>query len=153
MKYMIRKLLPICCLFISAEVQAFNCTITTTPVIFGVYDVFATLPLDSTGSVTVNCKNPDRKPLPITVYISQGRAGSFSPRQMSSSLGDSLNYYLFLDPSRTVVWGDGTGGSSFVTAIVSRDIILNSIIYSRVPPGQNVSAGIYSDTLTATVNW
>lgn len=153
MKQMIRKLLPVCCLLISIEAQAFNCTITTTPVNFGVYDVFANLPLYSTGSVTVDCKNPDRKPLPITIYINQGSAGSFTPRQMLSSLGDRLNYYLFIDSSRTTIWGDGTGGSSVVTAIVSKDTVFNSIVYSSVPAGQNVSAGIYSDALTATVNW
>lgn len=154
MGYKIRNLLlAVSCLFISVESHAFNCTITTTPVNFGVYDVFATLPLDSTGSISVSCKNPDRKPLPITVTISQGNGGSFSPRQMLSSLGDRLNYYLFSDSSRTAIWGDGTGGSSVVTSLVSKDAIFDAIVYSRVPAGQNVSAGIYSDTLTATVNW
>ena len=154
MGYKIRNLLlTACCLFISVESHAFNCSIATTPVNFGVYDVFATLPLDSTGSITVSCNNPDKKPLPITVSINQGNGGRFTPRQMLSSLGDRLNYYLYTNSSRTAIWGDSTGGSSVVTAIVSKDAVFNSLVYGRVPAGQNVSVGIYSDTLTATVNW
>jgi spore coat protein U-like protein len=26
-------------------------------------------------------------------------------------------------------------------------------IYGRIPPGQNVSVGSYSDTITLTINW
>lgn len=148
-----RYLLPVFCVLVTANAHAFSCTISTTPVNFGTYDVFATVPVDSTGSVTVDCKNPEKKPLPVMVSINQGGAGSFTPRQMISPLGDRLAYYLFVDASRTRIWGDGTGGSATLTATVSKNTVLSSTVYGRLPAGQNVGAGIYTDILTATVIW
>ena len=153
MKRVIWYLLPMFCLLVSGEAYAFSCTISTTPVNFGTYDVFSGIPKDSTGTITVDCKNPEKKPLPVTVSINQGSSGSFNPRQMTSPLGDRLNYYLFIDSSRNSIWGDGTGGSSVFIATVSKNAILNSTVYGRVPAGQNISAGTYTDTLTATVIW
>jgi spore coat protein U-like protein len=152
-KNVLRNLLPIICLLFSAKAYAFSCTISTTPVNFGTYDVFSMVPRDSTGTITVDCKNPEKKPLPVTVSINQGSSGSFNPRQMTSPLGDRLNYYLFIDSSRSSIWGDGTGGSSTFIATVSKNAILNSTVYGRVPAGQNISVGTYTDTLTATVIW
>ncbi|MHC1697412.1 MAG: spore coat U domain-containing protein [Geobacteraceae bacterium] len=141
-------------LFISAASFGFTCRISTTPVNFGNYDVFSPFVLDSTGTVNVSCNNLDKWPLSIKVTLSVGNSGRFNPREMKATSGqDRLKYYLFSDPSMTVVWGDGTGGSSYVPATVTRNSTFNALIYGRVPPGQNVSVGEYSDVLTATVIW
>ena len=47
----------------------------------------------------------------IYVNLSRGGAATFFPRQLASG-GSLLDYNLFLDASRTQVWGDGAGGSS-----------------------------------------
>lgn len=154
MNSLVRSALVFCTLLIVAECHAFQCRISTTPVNFGVYDVFSRFVLDSTGTITVACNNLDKKPMTVRVTLNAGGSGTFNPRQMRASSGnDRLNYYLCTDPSRTVIWGDGTGGSSFVSAVVTRDSSFNSLIYGRIPPGQNVSVGNYSDVLTATVMW
>jgi spore coat protein U domain-containing protein, fimbrial subunit CupE1/2/3/6 len=151
------SIIILCLVFLSClpvECFAFVCYVTSTPVNFNTYDVFSPIPSDSTGSLTLNCNNPDKKPLPVTIAISSGNAGIFTPRQMRQTTGpDRMNYNLFIDPSRTTIWGDGTGSTSIVTEVVTRDFILNEVIYGRVPAQQNLSVGTYSDILTVTVSW
>jgi spore coat protein U-like protein len=141
-------------LFPVASCYAFNCSLATTPVNFGNFDVFSAYVLDSTGTLTVSCSNPEQKPIPVKISINSGISGKFNPRQMQGSNGiDRLNYYLFTDPSGAVIWGDGTGGSSPVSSTVTRTSTLSSTIYGRIPAGQNVGVGTYTDVLTATVTW
>jgi len=141
-------------LFPVASCYAFNCALSTTSINFGNLDVFSGYVLDSTGTLTVSCSNPEKKPIPVKISINSGVSGKFNPRQMQGSNStDRLNYYLFTDPSGTVIWGDGTGGSSTVTSTVTRTSTLTSTIYGRIPAGQNVSVGTYTDVLTATVIW
>jgi spore coat protein U-like protein len=140
-------------LFFFSECYAFNCTIATTPVNFGNYDVFSGTVQDSTGTITVDCKNPEQKPLSVIISIDKGSSGGFTPRQMTSTMGDKLNYYLYTNSARTTIWGDGTGGSATVSSTITKNTILSATIHGRIPAAQNVSVGAYSDTLTATVIW
>ena len=50
----------------------------------------------------------------IAITISRGASATFNPRSMVVG-ADALNYNLYLDASRTSIWGDGTGGSSHFT--------------------------------------
>ncbi len=130
------------------------CNVTATGINFGGYDVFATAPLDSTGSVTVTCD--DVPPANPVIAISAGAAGTFLPRRMRhASLPDVLNYNVFTSPAMAAVWGDGTGGTATVAAgRVPRNRPPRPVtIYARIPAGQNVSAGTYSDTLVVTITW
>ncbi len=126
-----------------------NCTISTTAVSFGTYNVFATSPLDSTGSVTYNCGGKAS----ITVSLSNGGAATYNPRRMLKG-GEALDYNLYLDASRTTIWGDGTGGTQiYSNPIVPNNTNITVTIYGRIPAGQDVSAGSYSNIITATVNF
>ena len=152
----IRSVLPLLFLlqcFPGVEARAV-CDVTATGVSYGAYDVFSPTPLDSTGSVTVSCDEVPPPHVVIAIGPSAG-PGGFSPRQMRhASLPDRLGYNLFTDASRSAVWGDGTGGTQTVVRRVQRNKPpVVTTIYGRVPPGQNVSTGSYSDTLTATITW
>jgi spore coat protein U-like protein len=136
-----------------AEIALSQCTMNSTPINFGNYDVFSSMPLDAVGTITVNCS---RDVVRATVTLNQGLYGTFNPRRMKRSGGtDLLNYNVYTDVARTTIFGDGTGGTSRVRprrppgppAPWSTTINM----YSRIPPSQNVSVGTYSDTLTATV--
>ncbi len=141
-------------IFCAANGYAFNCGVTTTPVSFVNYDVFSPSPADSTGMVLVNCSSPDQHPLTVTISINSGGSGMFNPRQMRAATGtDRLNYYLFTDAARTAIWGDGTGGTSTVSNMVTRNTPWTATIFGMVPPRQNVRVGNYSDTLLVTVIW
>jgi spore coat protein U-like protein len=137
------------CLFLAGEVHA-ACTVTTTSVTFGNYDVFVTTPVDSTGAVTVSCTQTTN----VTVAIGpSANSGGFNPRTMRhASLPDRMNYNLFTNASRNVIWGDGTAGTSTVLlSQVRRNQPRVTTIYGRITPGQDISVGSYSDTLMVTI--
>lgn len=139
------------CLFFAREADAAVCNLTTTGVNFGAYDVFLTTPADSTGTATILCDATTN----VATSIGQSpNSGGFNPRRMKhSSLGDLMIYNLYTDSSRTIIWGDGTGGTSTVTQKAIKNKPLNLTIYGRIPPGQDVSGGLYGETLTVTITW
>jgi spore coat protein U-like protein len=154
MKKILALLVTATTLLCAGTTRAAHCTIATTPVNFGSYDVFSFSPLDSTGSISINCSNPEKKPLPVNITVSAGASGSFSQRQMKSTASaDVLLYNLYGDPSRTRVVGDGSGGTLTFTDSIDRTFPWNIPLYGRVPARQNKTPGIYTDTLTATVIW
>ena len=131
---------------------AVNCSISTVGVVFGTYNVFAPTVLASTGSVTINCVGVGSGVAPVSVALSRGNAGSFQPRTMLRS-GEPLNYNLYRDAGGTNIWGDGTGGSVNFSTSVSNNQTVNTTIFGRIPAGQDVSVGSYTDTITATINF
>ena len=125
------------------------CTITTTSVSFGSYNVFAGSADDGTGQITYRCTNP--RPPMVTIQLDKGGSPSFSPRQMRRG-SETLNYNLYLDSTRSTIWGDGTGGTQTYSRSnppVGQNINLS--VFGRIPAGQDVSAGTYSATVTATI--
>ncbi len=141
-------------LVLAGEARA-ACNVSATGVSFGPYDVFSGAPLDSTGSVTVSCDEVPPPNVVIEIGPSAG-SGGFNPRRMRhASRPDRLDYNLFTDASRSSVWGDGTSGTQIVSLkrVKRQKPPVVTTIYGRIPPGQNVSVGSYSDALTVTITW
>ena len=55
------------------------CSLSSTSISFGNYDVFSTTPLDTNGSIVYRCGNADNN---ISISLDKGGAVSFNPRQM-----------------------------------------------------------------------
>jgi len=126
-----------------------KCTIAATAVTFGRYDVFSlpATPNDSgVGSLEIRCIGGGDTTFPVT--LSTGRSNNYASRVMSSG-ANLLTYNLYTSAARTVVWGDGTGGSSAVAAARNSTTRLN--VFGRIPGGQDAAVGNYSDFITATV--
>ena len=129
------------------------CTISGTGVAFGAYDPQSAASDDSAGTVSVNCHPSVESPI---VALSTGQSGSYAARRMSGG-SFNINYNLYTSGARTIVWGDGTGGS--VTQTLSGGTVsggtrtFSRTIYGRIPALQNVGAGPYSDTITLTVTF
>lgn len=116
-----------------------NCTVSSSGVVFGGYDVFEINPNDSVGTIIVNCNTST----PYTLKPSEGYSG-FNERRMMH--GDNhLIYNLYKDPSHNLIWGDANMIQGKNTAEYS--------IYGRIPARQNVSVGSYNDTLTITLEY
>jgi spore coat protein U-like protein len=126
------------------------CTITSSAVNFGTYDIFSSTPLDTTGQVAYRCGGSDRN---ITITLDTGGASSFNPRRMLNGT-QTLNYNLYLDAARTIIWGDGTGGTQtyFIGNPPNNQNVMIPM-YGRVPTGQGVGPGTYSNTITVTINF
>ena len=131
-----------------------NCTISAAPVSFGAYDPIVTnasSPLDGTGTLGIDCTDG----ADYLVTLGQGdNAGSGSsnaiPARNLSLNGKKLSYNLYQNPARNTVWANTneTGVSSKATG---GPAVMN--VFGRILPGQNVPAGSYSDTVTATVTY
>lgn len=129
------------------------CNISTTPVSFGSYDVFTAVPLDATGTITVDCN--ETPPPTVTISIGQStNSGGFDPRAMKLATGSELILYnLYIDSNRSNIWGDGSGNTMTVQGRVKKNRPFINTVYSRVPPLQDVKAGPYNETLTVTIVW
>lgn len=124
------------------------CTISTTPISFGAYNVFNTSATAANGTITYRCGNTDHN---ITVAISTGASGTFANRTLKKS-AETLTYNLYLDAAFTSIWGDGSGGTvSYHLGNPPNGVDVNLTVYGRVPALQDVSAGSYTDTVVATI--
>ncbi|WP_407809904.1 spore coat protein U domain-containing protein, partial [Staphylococcus aureus] len=87
----------------------------------------------------------------IDVTLSPGISGAALARQLRQS-GHQLNYNLYTDNARTIVWGDGTGGTSKVSTPLNGllSFSVSVPVYGRIPARQWVAAGPYSDSVVVT---
>lgn len=99
------------------------------------------------GSLTVACT----KGAVTTIGLNLGANASGSTRRMTGA-GDYLTYELYKDSARTLVWGN-SGGDLLDTGTAPSKAPRTFTVYGRVPAGQDVPAGAYVDTVTATVNF
>ncbi|MBH1971769.1 spore coat protein U domain-containing protein [Moraxellaceae bacterium AER2_44_116] len=121
------------------------CTVVVQPVLFGNYDVFDTVDLDSTGLVEVTC---DSVADSYSIALSAGM-GSYSQRKMMQGIY-ALNYNLYTNSGRTTVWGDGTAGTSVVNG---GGLLTSFSLYGRVTAQQSARVGAYSDNLVLTLTF
>jgi spore coat protein U-like protein len=128
----------------AAPAAAANCDVSPQGVSFGAYDSLASAPLDGVGNIAVNCN----KIVSFTISLSTG-GGSYVERRMSGASAQ-LGYNLYRDASRLIVWGDGSAGSTTVSATPDNG---NIPIYGRVRPLQSVPLGSYADTIVVTLTY
>jgi spore coat protein U-like protein len=129
------------------------CQISTAGVAFGAYDVFNLSPVNSTGSINYRCGKAEATSGNIMITLGTGQSGTFAARSMRNGT-EVLSYNLYLDAALTSVWGNGTGGTQFHTQFQPPfNTQVNLTVYGRVPAGQDVGAGMYTDTIVATINF
>jgi spore coat protein U-like protein len=85
--------------------------------------------------------------------MTKGQSMTFLPRELQKG-PERLAYNLYRDAARTTVWGDFTGGTSAPTDVSppkKEDVSIT--VYGRIPPGQDISAGSYTDSVTVVLNF
>lgn len=142
---------------VSATVNS-SCTIQTSPLAFGTYDPAATSPTDATGQVTIACVKGS---VPVISLGAGLHSADTAARKMATASGtDSLNYFLYKPDAdgtscslaQPAVWGNQDTERLSLAAVQS----INPTAYSvcgRITAGQDVPAGTYQDTVTATVEF
>jgi spore coat protein U-like protein len=130
---------------VSATVES-ACNLTTASMDFGTYQAGAAANLDVAGSIRyTQCIG-----LTLTLELGLGANASGSTRRMQSAAGGFLTYEIYKNSGRTNVFGSGAAGLS-VTAPASGAQTLT--IYGRVPSGQAVAPGAYTDTVAITLTF
>lgn len=100
--------------------------------------------IDAATTVSVTCTNSTT----YNVGLNNGANYSVPNRRMKANTSDYLNYGLYSDGGRTTAWDDtttvaGTGNGSAQS--------LN--VYGRLPAGQALFTGSYTDLITVTVTY
>ena len=134
--------------------QAINCTwdIVPTNINFGGYSAFSTTAVTATSAFQFTCTPPAT----ATMTLSKGTSASFNPRIMTRTTAPAItmNYNLYMDAANTIIWGDGTSGTQFLTfASTPGNKTYAGTIYATIPPGLNVGPGTYTDTVQVTLDW
>lgn len=95
---------------------AITCTITATPnVSFGNVNPLSASPTDQTGSLSYSCSNNDvlsGYAATLCFNIGPSANNAANPRQMQDTAGDTLNYQLYQDSTRSTAWGSQYGPPS-----------------------------------------
>jgi spore coat protein U-like protein len=136
---------------------AVSCSVSATGPNFGNYNPLNASPTLANGSLTATCTllSGGTTNVSLTSSFSTGSSGTFSNRTMLSG-ASVLNYNIYLDAAFTQIRGDGTGGSQTGSATLTLTrsaptAQASGTIYGRMPAGQDVAAGFYSDTIILTV--
>lgn len=146
---MIRKITLAALLLIcgSGAANAANtCSLSATGITFGVFSGSQTT---TVGSVTIHCTGNGT--VNFTLTLSTGSSGTYSSRQMTNN-ANRLAYNLHPDGGFTLIWGDGTGGSTTVSGKLTAPANFLVPIYGKVPSQTIPPADTYSDTIIATLD-
>ena len=145
---------------LAGRAHAVSCTVTPSSVVFGNYDPNNSGPNDTSGSITVSCRSLVLSITPFTVTLSSGSSGNVAARAMMNG-SSPLQYQLYSDAARSMVAGDGTGGSSVMSGTITNlaGILLGTgstttSVYGRIPAGQIMATpGNYADTVLVTASF
>ncbi len=132
---------------VSAEVVP-DCQIAISNLAFGKYDPLAangTAQLDAAAQVTMLCTRSS--PASVTVDFGQNAVGS--SRTLIGS-AQRVSYQLYRDSGRTQEWKRGDDLRFVSEGIHKAEEVT---LYGRIPPGQEVASGVYTDVVTATVEF
>jgi len=141
---------------LSAQAIA-ECSVAASSTVFGGYSFSNTAPTNVAGNVQVSCSLIGLLSLLVSydISLSTGASSSYAPRKMANG-ANWLKYNLYKDASRSAIWGNSTSGTSIVSdgyLVGLLTTVRNYAVYGQIPAGQNVPAGVYSDTIVVTVNY
>jgi spore coat protein U-like protein len=130
-------------LAVSATVQS-ACALNGGTMSFGQYLSGQTTHLDVTGQINyANCNGN------LSFELDGGQSGDINNRRMVSG-ANQLQYQLYRNVARNAIWGTGSNaqGLQLLQPLSGR-----IDVYGRIPSGQAVPAGSYSDTVNVTLTF
>jgi spore coat protein U-like protein len=125
------------------------CVVSANPLSFGSYDPTATTPLDATTTLSVLCTVGSS--FTVGLNAGTGTGSTVAARKMTNG-ANTLGYALYQEAARANNWGN-TPGTDTPPATTAPVLATSLTVYGRIPAGQNVAAGGYTDTVTVTVNY
>jgi spore coat protein U-like protein len=134
------------------------CSVVATPLAFGNYEGSRSSPLDVTATITVSCipaAGQASAHLSFSLaLISPNQAGQ---RQLNAGR-EGLRYELYADAGRSLVLGDGAGGTTTLNgsgiATHLAPLRQNFTVHGRVLARQRrAPAAAYTDIMSLRLNW
>ena len=127
---------------------------------FGNYDTLTAGAVLSSATVTVSCTVAlgPLNAIPYTVSLGPSQTSGTMQRKLAGPGSARLQYNLYTDAARSVVWGDGSGGSQVVSSSVTPASLgvpatKAHTAHGSIPALQSVRVGAYSDTILVTVDY
>lgn len=112
---------------------------------FGGYDPQSTSPLDASSTFQLSCIAGTS----VSIAMSNGQYPSGPQRRMFDGVNKYMDYQLYSNAARSTVW-NATNTVNYSSSTSAPQTIT---VYGRVPAGQNVNTGGYSDTVTITATF
>jgi len=131
---------------VTARVQAV-CEVTSNDLNFGTYNPKASSPHQVSSLVRATCTPGATYQVGLDAGTSSG--ATINQRKMVSG-SNTLNYQLYSDSARSVIWGN-TQNTDTVTPPAGTGLPQDLPVYGSIPPAQPAAVGDYSDTITVRV--
>jgi spore coat protein U-like protein len=116
---------------------------------FGNYDDASSRPTLTTATFQLKCSGVGNQDVVLAAGPSAA-TGDLLDRRLRGPGGSELRYQLYTNPARTVVWGDGTRGTS-VIVVNQHGSFRDVTVYGGIPADQGGDVGAYGDFITVTV--
>lgn len=132
------------------QALAANCSVSADSMDFGTYEPMSRSNLNGVANIRADCRGGRTT---VVVRLSPGRSGVSTNRYMTSG-SDLLYYNLFTNASRTVIWGDGSAGTSLVSRSKGNGRRrFEFMVYGRIFGSQDAVPGFYTDDIVVTVTF
>jgi spore coat protein U-like protein len=151
----------------AARAAAPSCTMSTTGLAFGSYNPTSSVPVTANGTINFTCTYTGTG-FTASITISPGNSGNYLNRTLNFG-SQALNYNIYVNASDTEIFGGGTGNGSSGTwyyylcyagggvtcagGTGQSGTQYSAPMYGLLPSGQDVSAGLYSDTIMVTITY
>jgi len=154
----LRRLLTIAGLLLCALPKHVSaaCSVTTLTLAFGNFSPLSFRPHDSVGNIAVTCTGTPGAAVRYSLVLNPGSGGTFAQRRMRLGSGATLNYNIYADAARSIVWGDGNSGSLVVAdaySLAGLSVTRNYPVYGRIFGNQNAPVGVYTDSILVTLHF
>ncbi len=132
-------------LTVSATVLS-GCTLIGGTLNFGTYISGQQAPLDASGQIGyVNCSGR------LTFELDGGQEGNVNARKMNGPDG-KLSYQIYQTSTRNSIWG--SGGNAYVLNLLGATPSSGDVtVHGRIPGGQTVPGGTYTDIVNITLTF
>ncbi|MEZ2223724.1 spore coat U domain-containing protein [Rhizobium sp. RCC_161_2] len=104
---------------------------------------------DQTSTIGVQCTTGQT--YNVGLSAGAGSGATTAVRKMTGPGAATINYSLYRDTARTLLWGVTIGTDTL--AGTGNGDVQNLTVYGRVPAQTTPAAGIYTDTVAITVNY
>lgn len=105
--------------------------------------------VDATSQIAVQCTAST--PFSLGLSAGAGTSATVANRLMTSPAGATISYSLYTTAAHTTVWGNTVGSDRQTGTGTGAPQIFT--VYGRVPAQTTPALGVYTDTVTATLNY